>query len=114
MNVVKAFDATGLNVYKDVCGFGRTKSVSFRLFRAAYNEARVRAVNKSNRREVAGRHVYGVLRYSQGDPVAVRVRKAAKRLRHIKFSCAQCGKIHYRSHNSHRWCPKTYEGWKNV
>jgi hypothetical protein len=82
-SVQKAFDATGLNVYLDVYGFGRTKSVSFRLFRAAFNEARVRRVTKSCRREMQEGRVFGCLMYTQGDSISVRVRKATRRLRHL-------------------------------
>lgn len=83
-SVQKAFDATGLNVYQEVYGFGRTKSISFRLFRAAMNEARVRYVSKSCRKEMQAGRIYGILRYSQGDRVSVRVRKAVKKFRHLR------------------------------
>lgn len=84
MNVQEAFDATGLNVYAHVVGFGRTKSISYRLFASAFNENRVRRVTKTCRAEMQNGRIAGILMYTGGDMVAVRVRKAARKLRYFR------------------------------
>jgi hypothetical protein len=77
----KAFDATGLNVYKHIVGFGRSKSISYRLFASGLNASRVLRINKSTKQALSNPRFVGTLLIPGSSPIAIKIRKAAKRLR---------------------------------